>query len=78
MALGILADLEGRSASVDDLGALNRWPLRSGVPLEDYLTLWEASCTDIGAPGALPKRLRRLLALRAAPKRSQTTPGDIR
>jgi hypothetical protein len=59
--LGILADLENNNACVEDLGAVNRWPLRSGVPLEDYLDLWEMSCAEIGAPGRLPKRLRHLL-----------------
>ena len=59
--LGILADLENSNAYVEDLGAVNRWPLRSGAAGEDYLALWEVSCTEIGAPGQLPKRLRRLL-----------------
>lgn len=59
--LGILADLKSNNACVGDLGALNRWPLRSGVPIEQYLCLWERSCTEIGAPGLLPKRLSRLL-----------------
>ena len=52
--LGILAELENSNACVEDLGAVNRWPLRSGVPVEDYLALWEVSCTEIGAPGQLP------------------------
>src|SRR6516162_2036974 len=26
---------------VEDLGALNRWPGRSGVPVEEYLRLWK-------------------------------------
>ena len=61
--LGILAELESDMACVEDLGALNRWPGRSGVPLEDYLTLWQASCTEIGARGRLPVRLRTLFRL---------------
>ena len=61
--LKILAELERDDASVADLGALNRWPARSGAPLEDYLTLWERSCTEIGAPGKLPPRLRRTLGV---------------
>jgi hypothetical protein len=59
--LGILAELEGDTACVEDLGAVNRWSARSGVPLEEYLALWEASCREIGASGALPVRLRSLL-----------------
>jgi hypothetical protein len=61
--LGILEDLEKSNACVQDLGAVNRWPLRSGVPVEDYLILWETSCMEIGASGQLPKRLRRLLGV---------------
>jgi hypothetical protein len=62
--LEILAELEKNEASVADLGALNRWPGRSGVALEDYLTLWEQSCAEIGAPGRLPKMLRQVLDVR--------------
>ena len=46
---------------MEDLGALNLWPSRSSVPIEDYLALWKKSCIEIGAPGQLPERLRRLL-----------------
>ena len=62
--LGILAELEGDTACVEDLGAVNRWPARSGVPLEEYLALWQASCAELGASGHLPVRLRSLLQLR--------------
>ena len=62
--LEILAEMERNNSSVADLGALNRWPARSGVPLEDYLTLWEQSCAEIGAAGQLPKMLRRVLGVR--------------
>lgn len=57
----VVGELERDNACVEDLGALNRWPLRSGVPLEDYLTLWSKSCTEIHAQGHLPERLRSLL-----------------
>jgi hypothetical protein len=43
----------GRPRRVTDLGALNRWPERTGVPLEDYLHRWSASCGDLGASGRL-------------------------
>ncbi len=59
--LEILAEMERSNSSVADLGALNRWRGRSGVPLEDYLTLWEQSCAEIGSPGQLPKMLRQVL-----------------
>jgi hypothetical protein len=61
--LEILAELEKNNASVADLGALNRWPARSGAPLEDYLRLWGQSCAEIGAPGRLPQMLRQVLGV---------------
>ena len=64
--LAILAELEKTNAYIEDLGAINRWPLRSGVPIEDYLSFWEMSCKEIGAPGRFPKRLRRLLNVSSA------------
>jgi hypothetical protein len=36
--LPILAMLEDDRACVEDLGAANRWPARTGIPIEDYLT----------------------------------------
>jgi hypothetical protein len=55
--LRIVAEFEGDKACVEDLGAVNRWPARSAVPVEEYLRLWQASCTEIHAPGRLPARL---------------------
>ena len=55
--LRIVAELEGDKACVEDLGALNRWPARSEVPLEEYLRLWRTSCAEIHAPGRLPAKL---------------------
>jgi hypothetical protein len=43
----------------DDQCAVNRWPARSAVPVEEYLRLWRASCAEIRAPGRLPARLAR-------------------
>jgi hypothetical protein len=60
--LGVLTLLESDPASVEDLGAVNRWPSRTGVSIEAYLNAWEKSCTEIGTPG-LPVRLRNLLHL---------------
>ncbi|WP_162560521.1 hypothetical protein [Methylobacterium durans] len=45
-----------------DLGALNRWPARSATPLEEYLSLWEASCRELGTSGALAQFMRNLTA----------------
>ena len=53
----IVAALDGDKACVEDLGAVNRWPARSEVPVEEYLRLWQASCAEIHAPGQLPSRL---------------------
>jgi hypothetical protein len=57
----VVSELESDDACVEDLGALNRWPARSGVPLEDYLTLWGRSCAEVHARGQLPAKLRSLL-----------------
>ena len=54
--------LQSDPAMIPDIGALNRWPARSGVPLHDYLELWGRSCAELNAPGRLPARLRELLA----------------
>jgi hypothetical protein len=58
-----LPELEKDRACVADLGAVNRWPGRSGVPIEEYLSLWEKSCAEAGASGHLPVRLRTVLQL---------------
>jgi hypothetical protein len=62
--LAVLNELESDKGCVEDLGAVNRWPSRSGVPLEDYLRLWRASCAQIDAPGQLPARLQQIFDLR--------------
>jgi hypothetical protein len=62
--LAIHAELEKDDGCVADMGALNRWPQRSAVSMEDYLTLWEASCAELHAPGRLPDRLRTILGIR--------------
>ena len=50
--------MENDKGCVEDLGAVNRWPERSGVALEHYLELWRQSCAQLAAPGRLPKRLQ--------------------
>ena len=57
----MLGLLEGDTAIIADMGALNRWSGRSGVPLPDYFDLWEKSCAELHAPGRLPVRLRKLI-----------------
>jgi hypothetical protein len=62
-AVATMFDLvQANPAMLEDLGALNRWPGRSGVALSDYLAKWETSCTELGTPGKLPKGVRDLLA----------------
>ncbi len=58
----VLSLLEDDPPAIADMGAVNRWPGRSGVPLPAYLDLWQASCGELRAPGRLPARLRSLLA----------------
>ena len=58
----MLGLLESDVGAIADMGALNRWPGRSGVPIPDYIDLWEKSCAELHAPGRLPVRLRELLA----------------
>lgn len=60
----MLGLLESDADMIEDMGALNRWPGRSGIPLHDYLALWEKSCAELNAPGRLPVRIRELLATR--------------
>jgi hypothetical protein len=59
----ILAEYEHTPSCVEALGALNRWPGRSGVPIEDYLSQWEASCAELQAFPLLPTHLRELLGV---------------
>jgi len=61
--LGLLEYFERNRDCVEDLGAVNRWPERSGVPIERYVTLWNGSCTEIGAANQLPGRVRDLFEL---------------
>ena len=61
--LDILPFLEEEPACVEDLGALNRWPERTRLPVETYLANWQKSCHAIGASGRLPARIKSLLRL---------------
>jgi len=59
--LMILGELDRDVGCVADLGALNRWPSRAAAPIEDYLRLWEESCTELSSPGRLPRRIKEVL-----------------
>jgi hypothetical protein len=63
ITLAILSLLEQDRAHVEDLGALNRWPARSKISLENYLPHWQKSCLEINAPARLPASLRSLFRL---------------
>ena len=57
----VLSLLENDTALIADIGALNLWPGRSGVPLHDYFDLWKLSCAALNAPGRLPVLLWELI-----------------
>jgi hypothetical protein len=61
--LAVVNAMDADQSCVEDFGAVNRWPQRSAVPLEDYLRLWRSSCGEIGASGRLPARLQEIFAL---------------
>jgi len=61
LVLAVVTEMEADPLCVEDLGAVNRWPARSGIAVEEYLSLWEISCAELSASGQLPKRLRSLL-----------------
>jgi hypothetical protein len=59
----IVSEMESDIVCVEDLGALNRWPGRSRIPLNDYLRLWEKSCAELQVSARLPVLIRKLLAI---------------
>ncbi len=59
--VAILAEFDRDKRCVEDMGAVNRWPGRCGIPVEEYLAVWRVSCAQLSAPGALPARLKTLL-----------------
>ena len=75
--LMVLDELVRDKGCVEDLAALNRWHGRAAVPLGDYLRLWGESCTELGAPGRLPRRLREVLFPDERPRPSLRPPSHI-
>ncbi|WP_246678529.1 hypothetical protein [Mesorhizobium sp. B2-4-17] len=63
MAVIILSEYERAPDCVEALGALNRWPGRTGIPIADYLKRWEMSCAELQASPRLPVRLRERLGI---------------
>jgi hypothetical protein len=62
-SLIVLAEYERTPGCVEAVGALNRWPGRSAVPVAEYLHAWEASCVELQASPALPIYLREGLRI---------------
>lgn len=62
-SLSILGEYERTPSCVEALGALNRWPGRTGVPIEEYFHQWEASCAELQASPLLPTHLREMLGI---------------
>jgi hypothetical protein len=62
--LAVLNEMEADAACVEDVGAVNRWPERSGLPLEEYLRRWRQSCEQLKLSGLLPARLQEIFELR--------------
>jgi hypothetical protein len=58
-----LGEYERTPTCVEALGALNRWPGRTGVPIEEYFREWQVSCAELGASPILPNALRQMLSL---------------
>lgn len=63
MSVTILAEYESAPDCVEALGALNRWPGRTGVPIDEYLRRWEASCAELQASPRLPVGVRERLRI---------------
>jgi hypothetical protein len=59
----VLAEYERTPDCVEAVGALNRWPGRSAVPIAEYLHDWEVSCVELQASPALPIHLREILRI---------------
>lgn len=63
MCLTILAEYDQIPNCDEALGALNRWPGRSGIPIGDYLRRWKESCIELQASVHLPLRVGELLGV---------------
>lgn len=61
ISVAILAEYDRAPNCIEALGALNRWPGRTGIPIAEYLRRWEKSCRELQASPQLPLRLQDLL-----------------
>jgi hypothetical protein len=62
-AVRIVGEYERTPSCVEALGALNRWPGRTGVQITDYLQQWKASCAELGASPILPTHFQAMLGI---------------
>jgi hypothetical protein len=62
-SVSVLDEYEHDPSCLEALGALNRWPGRTGIPVDEYLQQWEASCAELQASSLLPTRIRRVLGI---------------
>ena len=62
-SLAILREYDRSPVSIEVLGALNRWPDQTGIPIDQYLRQWEASCAELHANSTLPVRVRQVLGI---------------
>ncbi|WP_245464416.1 hypothetical protein [Mesorhizobium sp. M8A.F.Ca.ET.021.01.1.1] len=64
MSATILTEYDRAPGCIEALGALNRWPGRTGIPIAEYLQRWEQSCRELQASPQLPLRLQDLFVQR--------------
>jgi hypothetical protein len=57
----IVTEMNAASAAIEALGALNRWPERISLPLEEWLAAWLRSCAELGASPDLPRWIEQRL-----------------
>ncbi len=62
-AITFLEEYERVPTCIEGIGALNRWPGRTGIPIDEYLHQWQLSCAELQASQHLPKRLKELLQI---------------
>lgn len=59
----LTAEFTHQPSLLSDLCALNRWPERAALPIENYLDDWVAACGSLNLIGHLPKMIRKKLGI---------------
>jgi hypothetical protein len=62
-SMAILSQYERAPECVEALGALNRWPGRTGVAIDEYFHQWLASCAELEASSVLPMHMKQMLGV---------------